>query len=136
MEGTSVMTVLGDPGDSRDYPLSRLLPARDQWEHVVEHGSIRPDGRPTYRSTRSDQMMHLSLLTEYVISMGHVEECTTSSEGMSVPYVYIWGYMAHAENDILIIFQFSHNILILILEKVVNTLTFCMLQHSHVIFSW
>ena len=88
MEGKSVMTVLGDPGDSRDYPLSRSLPADDQWEHVVEHSSIRPDGRPTYRSTQSDEMMHVSLLPEYVISMGHVEERTTSTAGTSVPYIY------------------------------------------------
>ena len=54
-------------------------------------------------------MMHVSLLPEYVISMGHVEERTTSNEGTSVPYVYTWGQMAHAGNDVLIIFQFSHN---------------------------
>ena len=89
MEGKSVMTILGDPGDSRDYPLSCSLPARDQWEHVVEHGSLQPDGRPTYRSTWSDQMMHVSLLLGYLISMGHIEERTTSTEGTSVPYVYM-----------------------------------------------
>ena len=58
------MTILRDPGDSRDYPLSRSLPARDQWERMVKHSSVRPDGRPTYRSTRGDQMMHVSLLPE------------------------------------------------------------------------
>ena len=89
MEGKSVMTVIGDPGDSRDYPLSRLLPARDQWERMVKHSSVQPDGVPTYKGTRSDLMMHVSLLTEYVISMGHVEERITSTKGMSVPYVYM-----------------------------------------------
>ena len=88
MEGNSLMTVLGDPGDSRDYPLLRSLPVRDQWKRLVEHGSVRPDGRPTYRGTRGDQMMHMSLSPEYVISMGHVEERTTSTKGTSVPYIY------------------------------------------------
>ena len=105
MEGKSVMTVLRDPGDSRDYPLSRSLPVHDQWERVVEHGSVLPDGRPTYRVTRSDQMIHMLLLTEYVISMGHVEERTTSTKGTSFPYICTWGQMVHAGNDILIIFS-------------------------------
>ena len=89
MERKSVMTVLGDPGDSRDYPLSRSLPARDQWKRMVKQGSVRLDGRPTYRSTQSDQMMHVSLLLGYMISMEHVEEHTMSTEGTSVPYVSV-----------------------------------------------
>ena len=85
MEGKSVMTALRYPGDSRDYPLLRLLPVHDRWNCVVQHGSVQPDGRPTYRSTRGDQMVHVSLLPEYMISMGHIEERTTSTKGTSVP---------------------------------------------------
>ena len=87
MEGKSVMTVLGDPGDSRDYPFLRSLPARDQWEHVVKHGSVQPDGIPMYKGTRSDLMMQVSLLLAHMLLMGHVEEHITSTEGMSVPYI-------------------------------------------------
>ena len=67
MEGKSVMTVLGDPGDSRDYPLSHLLPARDQWERVVKHGSVQPDGVPTLEGTPWKLMLHVSPLLVHVL---------------------------------------------------------------------
>ena len=81
------MTVLRDPGDSRDYPLLHLLPAHIQRKNMVKHGSIQPDGIPMYKGTRSDLMMHVSLLLGHVLSMGNIEEHTTSTEGASVPYI-------------------------------------------------
>ena len=66
------MTVLGVPGDSRDYPLLRSLPARDQRKPVVKHGSLQPDGVPMYKGTWSDLMMHVSPLLAHVLSTGHV----------------------------------------------------------------
>ena len=71
---------------------------------MVEHGSIRPDGRPMYKGTGSDLMMHVSLLLAHVLLMGHVEECITSTEGMSVPYICMCSQMAHAVNVVLIFF--------------------------------
>ena len=81
----SVMTVLGSPGDSRDYQLLRSLPARNQWERVVKHGSIQPDGVPAYKGTRSDLMMHLSLLLTHVLLTRDIGQQTTSTKGTSVP---------------------------------------------------
>ena len=52
MEGKSVMTVLGIPGDSRDYQLLRSLPAHDQRKRGVKQGSVQPDGVPTYKVYR------------------------------------------------------------------------------------
>ena len=87
MEGKSVMTVLGVPGDSRDYPLLRLLPECNQRKLVVEHGSVQPDGVPMYKGTWSDLMMHVSLLLAHVLLTGHVEEHITSTKGTIVPYI-------------------------------------------------
>ena len=78
------MTILGYPGDSRDYPLLGLLPTCIQRNRMVEHGSARPDSIPTYKGTRSDLMMHVSLLLGHVLSTGHVEERITSTKGTSV----------------------------------------------------
>ena len=87
MEGNSVMTVLGDPGDSRDYPLLHSLPARGQGKRVVKHSSVRPDVVPTYKGTWSDLMMHMSPLLGHLLSTGHVAECIMSTEGISVLYI-------------------------------------------------
>ena len=103
MEGTSVMTVLGVPGDSRDYLLLCLLPARNQGKRVVKHSIKQPDGVPTYKGTQSDLMMHVSLLLEYVLSRWHIEECITSNEGTSVPYICMCSQMAHTGNVVLIV---------------------------------
>ena len=72
---------------------------------MVEHSSVQPDGRPTYRGTRGDQMMQVSLSIEYVILMGHVEECTTSTKGMSFSYICTDSQMAHAGNNVLIVYD-------------------------------
>ena len=103
MEGKSVMTVLGFPGDSSDYPLLLLLPARDQGKHVVKQGSVWPDGVPTYKGTWSDLMMHMSPLLAHVLSTGHVEEHIMSTEGTSIPYICMWSQMAHAGNVVLLV---------------------------------
>ena len=109
MKGKSVMTILGDPGDSRDYPLLHSLPACNQRKRVVEHGSVLPDGVSRYKGTWSDLMMHLSLLLTYVLTKRDVGECITSTKGMSVPYICTWSQMAHVGNVVLIVFSLAHN---------------------------
>ena len=76
---------------------------------MVEHGSVRPDGVPTYKGTRSDLMMHLSLLLTYMLSTRDVGERTTSTEGTSVPYICMCSQMAHTGNGVLIVFSLAHN---------------------------
>ena len=86
MEEKSVMTVLGIPGDSQDFPILPLLPLCNQRARMVKHGSIRPDGRPTYKGTQCDLMMHLSPLLMHLLSKRHVKEHVMSTEGASFSY--------------------------------------------------
>ena len=76
---------------------------------MVEHGSVRPDGVPIYKGTRSDLMMHVSPLLAHVLSTGHVEERITSTKGTSVPYICKWSQMAHTGNVVLTDFSLAHN---------------------------
>ena len=64
MKWKIVMTFLIILSDSRDLPISHLLPLHSQWSRMVKHSRVQPDGRPTYGSTQSDQMIHVSLLTD------------------------------------------------------------------------
>ena len=68
-----VMTVLGDPGDSRDYPLLRSLPLCNQRVCLVEHGSVQPNGVPMLEGTLWDMMMHVSPLLVHMLLMRFVE---------------------------------------------------------------
>ena len=86
-----------------------MLPARVQWERVVEHGSVQPDGVPTYKGTLSNLMMHMSPLLMHVLSTGHVEERITSTQGTSVPYIRMWSQIEHTGNVVLIVFSLAHN---------------------------
>ena len=76
---------------------------------MVKHGSIQPDGIPTYTGTQSDLMMHVSLLLAHVLSTGHIEEHVTSTDGTSVPYICMCSQMVHAGNGVLIVFSLAHN---------------------------
>ena len=96
------MTVLGDPGDFRYYPLSRLLPLCNQRAHMVEHGSAQKDGVPMLGGTLWDLMMHVSPLLVQVLSTRRIEERITSTDGMSVPYKCTVSQMVHAGNNVLI----------------------------------
>ena len=76
---------------------------------MVEHGSVQPDGVPTYKGTQSDLMMHMSPLLAYVLSRRHVEGRIMSTKGASVPYTCAWSQMDHAGNAVLIVFGLAHN---------------------------
>ena len=109
-EDNTVMTVLGVLGESRDYPLLRSLPLCNQRAHVVEHGSVQTDGRPTHKGTLHDLMMHVSPLLVYVLSTTHVKERVTSTEGRSVPYSCTSSQMAQTGNNVLKVYdRIAHN---------------------------
>ena len=99
------MTVLGYPGDSRNYPLLCSLPLRNQRARMVEHSSVRPDGVPTLEGTLCDLMMHVSPLLVHVLSTRRVAECIMSTDGTSVPYNFTGIQMAHAGNSVLIVYD-------------------------------
>ena len=77
---------------------------------MVEHGSVQPDGRPTYKGTPCDMLMSASPLLVHVLSMRQVEECVTSTKGTGVPYICRGSQMAHAGNNVLIVYdRIAHN---------------------------
>ena len=97
------MTVLGDPGDSRDYPLLRSLPLRNQRAPMFKHGNVQPNGVPSLEGTPWDLMMHMSPLLVHMLSIRRVAERIMSTEGTSVPYICTGIHMARREqcSDIL-----------------------------------
>ena len=73
------MTVLGVPGDYRDFPIPHSLPLCNQRAHMVKHSIIKQDGRPKYKVTGCDLMMYMSPLLMHVLSMRRIKEHVTSN---------------------------------------------------------
>ena len=105
------MTIIGVPGDSRDYPILNSLLLHNQGACVIKHGSVRPDGRPTYKGTQCDLIMHVSPLLVHMLLTRHLKEHVMSTEGTSVPYICMESQMAQAGNNALIVHdrRLAHN---------------------------
>ena len=72
---------------------------------MVKHGSVQPYGRPTYKGTWCDLMMHVSPLLMHMLLMRHVKECVTSDEGTSVPHSCMSRQMTRSGNNVLTVYD-------------------------------